>query len=203
MKPATTVRKICRILGEFKQRPSLGVSDLARQLDMLPSDVYRVLVSLQTYGYIQQDPETRRYQVVRGLLRLGLTTFQRNVLQEKGRTILTRLSGTLDAATHLAMLDIGECEVFLVDQVAAPDGATLFEARPGATTAAHSTASGKTIMAGMDAETSHRAVQRWGLQKATGKTINSLAPLQRQLETIRTRELGYDPGALRQGRRTG
>src|SRR5947209_1816136 len=101
MKPATTVTRVCRILGEFKHRPSIGVTDLARRLDLLPSDIHRILASLRIYGYVEQNPATKRYQLGTGLLRLGLTTFQRNVLQEKGRGILVRLAGLLNASTHL------------------------------------------------------------------------------------------------------
>jgi DNA-binding IclR family transcriptional regulator len=50
MKPDTTVTKVCRVLGEFKNRPSLGIADLARRLDLFPSDVHRILTSLQIYG---------------------------------------------------------------------------------------------------------------------------------------------------------
>jgi IclR family transcriptional regulator, KDG regulon repressor len=107
MKPATTVAKVCRILDQFKNRPSLGITDLARSLQMLPSDVHRLVSSLQFYGYVEQDPETKRYNLGAGLLRLSLATLQRSVFQEKGRAILTRLSARLDAATHLALLDAG------------------------------------------------------------------------------------------------
>ena len=191
MKPATTVTKVCRILGEFKHRPSLGVTDLARRLDLLPSDIHRILTSLQIYGYIEQNPETKRYQLGTGLLRLGLTTFQRNVLQEKGRGILVRLAGLLNAPTHLAMLDIGECEVFLVDQVE-PSEIALFKARPGATAATHSTALGKAISAGMDPQTFERALERSGLRRSTGKTITNLPALQKELQLVRTRGFAID-----------
>ena len=36
MKPATTVSKICRIMAEFRTRPSMGVTELARRADLLP-----------------------------------------------------------------------------------------------------------------------------------------------------------------------
>lgn len=191
MKPATTVTKVCRILGEFKHRPSLGVTDLARRLDLLPSDVHRILASLQIYGYVEQNPETKRYQLGTGLLRLGLTTFQRNVLQEKGRGILVRLAGLLNAPAHLAMLDVGECEVFLVDQVE-PSEIALFKARPGATAAPHSTALGKVILAGMDPQTFERALERSGLRRSTGKTITNLPALQKELQLVRTRGFAID-----------
>src|SRR5882757_11228219 len=104
MKPATTVTKVCRILDQFKNRPSLGITDLARSLDMLPSDVHRIVNSLQLYGYVERNPETRRYHLGAGLLRLSLTTLQRGVVQEKGHPVLVRLSSRLDAPTHLALL---------------------------------------------------------------------------------------------------
>lgn len=191
MKPATTVTKVCRILGEFKHRPSLGVTDLARRLNLLPSDIHRILASLQVYGYVEQNPETKRYQLGTGLLRLGLTTFQRNVLQEKGRSTLVRLAALLDAPTHLAMLDIAECEVFLVDQVE-PSEVALFKARPGAIAAAHSTALGKVIMAGMDPQTFKRALERSGLRRSTGKTITDLPALQKELQLVRARGFAID-----------
>ena len=191
MKPATTVTKVCRVLGEFKHRPSLGVTDLARRLELFPSDIHRILTSLQIYGYVEQNPETRRYQLGTGLLRLGLTTFQRNVVQEKGRAILVRLSTQINAATHLAMFDVGECEVFLLDQ-ADLSSAAPFKAQPGATTAAHSTALGKTIMAGMDPETFKRAIERSGLRKSTGKTITDLPTLEKELQLIRKRGFAVD-----------
>ena len=121
MKPATTVTKVCRILDQFKDRPSLGITDLARSLDMLPSDVHRIVTSLQFHGYVERNPETRRYHLGAGLLRLSLTTLQRGVVQEKGHSVLTRLSRRLDAATHLALLDSSRCEAFLSDQVEHPE----------------------------------------------------------------------------------
>ncbi len=191
MKPATTVTKVCRILDQFKNRPSLGITDLARSLQMLPSDVHRIVSSLQLYGYVQQNPETKRYHLGAGLLRLSLTSLQRNIFQEKGRAVLIRLSARLDAATHLGLLDTGRCEVFVAYQV---DNVALdvFKSHLGSTAAMHSTALGKTIMAGLDAETFQRALERCGLPKSTGKTITEIPALEKELELIRQRGYATD-----------
>jgi DNA-binding IclR family transcriptional regulator len=191
MKPATTVTKVCRILDHFKNRPSLGITDLARSLEMLPSDVHRIVSSLQLYGYVQQNPETKRYHLGAGLLRLGLTTVQRNVFREKGRTVLTRLSAQLDAATHLGLLDTGRCEVFLADQVDHPV-LNIFKSRLGSTAAMHSTALGKTVMAGLDGEIFRCALERCGLPRSTRKTITDTPALQKELELIRKRGFATD-----------
>ena len=78
MKPATTISKVCRVLGEFRQRPSLGVTDLARRTGLLPSDVHRILASLKFCGFIEQNPQTKTYRLGVGLMKLGLAAFQRN-----------------------------------------------------------------------------------------------------------------------------
>jgi DNA-binding IclR family transcriptional regulator len=188
MKPATTVTKVCRILDQFKDRPSLGITDLARSLEMLPSDVHRIVTSLQVHGYVERNPETRRYHLGPGLLRLSLTTLQRGVIQEKGHSVLVRLSSRLDAATHLALFDSGRCEAFLSDQADHP-GLTIFKSRLGSTTALHSTALGKMILAGMEPDTVRRVVERYGLPKSTKKTISDLSALEKEL--VLTRQRGY------------
>ena len=66
MKPATTVSKICRILAEFRSRPSMGVTELARRADLLPSDVHRILNSLAAYGLIEQNPTNKTYRLGMG-----------------------------------------------------------------------------------------------------------------------------------------
>jgi DNA-binding IclR family transcriptional regulator len=170
MKTATTVTKVCRILDQFKNRPSLGITDLARSLEMLPSDVHRIVSSLQLYGYVQQNTETKRYHLGAGLLRLSLTTLQRNVFQEKGRAVLIRLSARLDAATHLGLLDTGRCEVFLAYQV---DNAVLdiFKSHLGSTAAMHSTALGKTIMADMMAKRFSALLNVAACRRVRGKPL--------------------------------
>jgi IclR family acetate operon transcriptional repressor len=120
MKPATTITKVCRVLEEFRSRPSMGVSDLARRTDLLPSDVHRILTSLQYCGYIDQDPETKRHRLGCGLLKLGLIAGQRMRLREASRPLLQRLSEELDATALLAMFDGHELEVFLVEQIDCP-----------------------------------------------------------------------------------
>jgi DNA-binding IclR family transcriptional regulator len=191
MKPATTVTKVCRILGEFRNRPSLGVTELARSLALCPSDVHRILNSLLLYGYVEQSPDNKRYHLGAGLLRLGLSTLQRNVVRDKGHGILVRLSSRVDAATHLALFDVGQCEVFLMDQVDSED-LKGFKSRPGATAGMHSTALGKTVMAGMDTETFQRALARCGLIKSTRKTITEQPALETELQLIRQRGYAID-----------
>ena len=52
MKPATTIVKVCRLLGAFRDHPSMGITELAAKTELLPSDVHRMPTSLASFGYI-------------------------------------------------------------------------------------------------------------------------------------------------------
>jgi DNA-binding IclR family transcriptional regulator len=191
LKPATTISKVCRVLGEFRNRASLGVSELARRTDLLPSDVHRILNSLQSFGYIEQDPDTRTYHPGLALLKLGLTTVQRTDLREAGQPLLKRLGEELSASTHMAMFDTRELEVFIVEQVTSPLEMAI-KPRLGSTEASHCTALGKTILAWMSPETRFLALQKSALQKRTAHTITDLNLLEREFQTIRVQGYGLD-----------
>ena len=191
MKPATTITKVCRVLEEFRSRPSMGVSDLARRTNLLPSDVHRILTSLQSCGYIDQDPETKRYRLGCGFLKLGLIAGQRMRLREAGRPLLQRISEELDATALLAMFDRRELEVFLVEQIDCP-GETFLKPSLGSPSGPHCTALGKTIMACMDPETTLRAVNKSGMPRMTSHTITDMTILEDEFAKIRQQGYGTD-----------
>lgn len=191
MKPATTVTKVCRVLGEFRSRPSMGVTDLARRTHLLPSDVHRILTSLETCGYIEQDPQTRRYRLGCGLVKLSLTTCQRMSLREAARPLLKRVSERLGATAHMAMFDSRDLEVFLVEQIDYP-GQVLMKPRFGLPSSPHCTALGKTILASMDRVTASETIRKSGLPKVTPYTITDLPTLEKEFAKIREQGYGVD-----------
>jgi IclR family transcriptional regulator, KDG regulon repressor len=188
MKPATTISKVCRVLGEFRHRPSLGVTDLARRTGLLPSDVHRILASLKYCGFIEQNPETKTYRLGIGLMKLGLAAFQRNELREAARPLLLRLSGQVEATAHLAIFDPQGFDIFLADQIdVSPE--TPFKANFGATAAAHCTALGKAVMANINHELALHHLEQKGTPKSAPNTITELVLLEAELR--RTQVQGY------------
>jgi DNA-binding IclR family transcriptional regulator len=188
LKTATTITKVCRVMEQFRERQSFGLTDLARRTDLLPSDVHRILTSLRSFGYIEQDLETKKYQLGFSLVRLGLTVFRRNQLHEKAHPVLVRLSHQIAAATHLALLDARELKVFLVDQVEWPNDPML-EDHLGEPKRLHCTAVGKTIIASLNRDIALSALAKTGLTRCTRHTITDMPTLEVQLDEIR--RLGY------------
>jgi DNA-binding IclR family transcriptional regulator len=72
-----TARTTIRLLREFKvESPELGVSDLARRLDLDKATVHRLLRSLLADGIIEQNPATKRYRLGLAILDLAAARLQ-------------------------------------------------------------------------------------------------------------------------------
>jgi DNA-binding IclR family transcriptional regulator len=191
MKPATTVSKVCRILAEFRSRPSMGVTEIARRADLLPSDVHRILNSLAPYGFIEQNPVNKTYRLGMGLMRLGLAVFQRNELRETARPYLQRMSEETDATAHLAIFDARELDIFLTDQMDAT-GDIPFKPRYGAAAPPHCSALGKVIAANLDRPVAIELVSKHGMARATHRTITALPDLEQEWDRIKIQGYALD-----------
>jgi IclR family transcriptional regulator, KDG regulon repressor len=191
MKPATTITKVCRVLGEFRNRSNIGVTELARKTDLLPSDVHRILTSLQLYGFVEQNLQNKTYCLGTGLLKLGLAAIQQTKLREAALPSLRRLSGQTEAASYLALFDRRNLDIFLAGQIHAGE-AVPFKSRLGMITSAHGTALGKTIMADIDRETALSVLRKHGMPKCTQHTITRLSDFEKELKKISSRGYGLD-----------
>jgi IclR family acetate operon transcriptional repressor len=191
MKTATTVTKLCRVIDQFQDHQSHGITDLARRTELLPSDVHRILASLRILGYVEQDPETRKYRLGFSLLRLGLAALHSNQLCGKAHPVLMRLSTEIAATTRLALLDRRELKVFLVDQVKGPKDLACGD-HLGEAERLHCTALGKTVMANMSHDVALIALEKSGLKRFTRHTMTETAILERQFEQIRRLDYAVD-----------
>ena len=191
MKPATTVTKVCRVLGEFHNRPNIGVTELARKTDLLPSDVHRILNSLQLYGFVEQNPQNKTYRLGTGLLKLGLAAVQQTKLREAALPLLRKLSEQTEAASYLAIFDRRGLDIFLAGQVHVGE-ALPFKSRLGMAASAHGTALGKAIMADIDRKTALAVLQKHGMPKCTQYTITLLSDFERELIKVSSRGYGLD-----------
>lgn len=191
MKAASSVIKVCRIIGEFSDRKSLGVTDLARRTDLLPSDVHRILSSLKTSGYIVQDPDTKKYQLGLTLMRLGLAALQRSELYEKVHPVLVQLAQEIRATTHFGVFDGRDLRVYLIDDVSV-SMEDRFRTHLGGAERLHSTALGKTIIAHLESRKASYALEKCGMTRSTGRTITDLSVLEKQLKTIRDQGYAVD-----------
>jgi DNA-binding IclR family transcriptional regulator len=173
------------ILKQFSTtEPQLGVSELARRLDLNTSNVHRLLRSLLEAGVVAQDQETRRYMLGREIVRLGYTAIYTDPLLHTALPYLHYLAAQLSEAAYLA--ERRGLEGATVLQVLAP----ITQEQLGwyTTIPLHSASAGKVLLA-FAPEGVLQAVLDEGLVRETEYTITDPAELRQELE--RVREQGY------------
>lgn len=191
MKPATSIVKVCRVLGAFEERPALGVMEVAQRAGLLPSDAHRILSSLRAFGYIERDPETRKYQLGLELLRQGHRVLQRLEIRDLARPWLRRLAEAAEATANLAIVDAREQEVVFIEQIDSLAEVQI-KLRVGARASSHATAVGKVLCAYMPWEEARAWLKNNGMPKKTPRTITELGLIEREFDRIRGRGYAVD-----------
>src|SRR6185312_709893 len=94
------------ILSSFNpDRPLLGVSELSRELDLSRSTAHRYVATLAKLGYLQQDPDSKRYRLGPKVLDLGFSALNSMDLLEISAPFLRRLSDETQLTVNVAILE--------------------------------------------------------------------------------------------------
>jgi IclR family pca regulon transcriptional regulator len=94
------------ILSSFTSvRPLLGVSELAREVNLNRSTTHRYIATLAALGYLQQDTLTKKYRLGPRVVDLGFSAINSMELREISAPHLQRLSDEVGQTVNMAILD--------------------------------------------------------------------------------------------------
>jgi DNA-binding IclR family transcriptional regulator len=183
-----SVDKATAILKQFStDEPQLGVSELARRLNLTKSTVHRLLRSLLRAGMVAQDPATRRYMLGRDTVQLGYTGIYSDPLLHTAHPYLHFLANQVGESVFLSeRRGVVGAPILQVLSPTVQDQLAWFT-----TTPLHSTASGKVLLA-YAPEDVLLAVLDAGPVAETEHTITDPAALRQELEKVRAQ--GYATG---------
>ena len=133
---------ILRLLSGRSRRR--GVVELAGELGLAKGTVHGLLRTLQLVGYVEQDPNTSKYQLGAALLHMGSIYLDDNELRARALNWSDSLAAHTQAAVRIGTLH--ERQVLIVHHVFSPDDG--FQALDvGSLLPAHATALGKMLLA--------------------------------------------------------
>lgn len=176
------------VLECFETRPTIGVTQAARELGLSVSTTHRLLKTLCQGGLLAQDGNGR-YRLGPRTALLGALASQRLGL-EAARPLLEDLAGQTGGAVTLGVLDARMS--LTVMTVASPriDGVSVLN---GARCPLHACAMGKTLIA---YEPGQGLKLLDGLPQVTAQTITDVETLRRQLGEVRERGWALNEGEL-------
>lgn len=178
------------------QDKGVTYSEIVAALDLPKSSVHRILKAITELGYLNFNPETKRYFGSLRLAALGAQVMSNFHLREHVRPYLLELHRETDHTTNLAVLD-GTIGVY-VDKIESKDFGIKLFSEIGKTFPLHCTGLGKALLAFSSDDTVGKLLKK-PLKAVTEKTITEPEVLKRELALIRDRGYALDNEEITRG----
>jgi IclR family acetate operon transcriptional repressor len=180
------------ILGEAE----ISLSEISQRVGLHQSTVFRLLATLSSAGFTEQDPHTGRYRLGPAALALGQAYLRHSDLRQIAEAPLARLRDQSSETVHLATLQ--GTQVIYLEKLPGLHPIGLMSSRVGDRSPAHCTGLGKALLAYVP-EAELRQAYAGGLKEFTPHTITRLPPLLAELERVRREGFAVDDEEHEQG----
>lgn len=170
--------KLLELLAQAEN--GVSITEMAEALGVDKSSASRLMQTLATYGFAEQDRDSRRYHLGPQIVRLSRSLLTRMPLRDQAKPFLRQLVERTGECAHLAILAQGQA--LYIDQVEAPASLRVTTG-VGTLAPLHCTALGKALLAFGDEPLPA------ALPAFTPRTITSPETLRAHLE--QTRRQGY------------
>ena len=164
----------------------LGVTELSKRLKLHKNNVFRLLATLESRNYIEQNKVTENYRLGLKTLELGQTFIKQMGLLRQSRPVLESLVAACNETTYVAILK--DLNIVYLD-VVETDLTVRVVPRVGSRLPAYCTAAGKVQIAYMTDEELDAYLQPRDLKPFTEYTIVDRDALKKNLREIA--EQGY------------
>jgi IclR family pca regulon transcriptional regulator len=192
------------ILSSFhSDRPLIGVSELSRGLDLSRSTAHRYVATLAKLGYLQQDPESKRYRLGPKVLDLGFSALNSMDLREISAPHLRKLSDETQHTVNLAILD-GTDVVYIERCRTTQPGQREIDLNlhVGARLPAYCTAMGKAILAFVPGDRLEEIIAATDFAPRGPNTLTDPKALREELNKIRASGIAVNDEELAYGLRS-
>lgn len=185
-----SVSKAVRLIEALGREPgTLGVSDLARQLEMDKSSVSRILRTLERAGFVSQDPSTQRYTLGLAIGILGQKAFRRMDIHSVGRQTIEKLSETTGECSHIAVL--ADNRALYIDQAPAQRG-VMVDSPMYTLSPLYCTALGKSLLAFQSERVRESILSAMEFEQFTRRTISDRTALEQHLKHVMKTGVAHD-----------
>ena len=175
------------LLEQFQgETDELGVTELSKRLKLHKNNVFRLLATLESRGYIEQNKVTENYRLGLKTLELGQTFIKQMGLLRQSKPVIEELVRTCNETTYVAVMK--DFHIIYLDCVETTMTVRVVP-RVGSRLPAYCTAAGKVQIAYMSGEEIDHYLPARELQKFTDHTVTDREELKKQLELVA--ELGY------------
>jgi IclR family KDG regulon transcriptional repressor len=168
-----------------QKREGIGVTDLASIIGLNKSSIFKLLSTLVNHGFIEQDPETKKYRLGYIYLELSSILLESIDLRSQAKPFLKQLEDLTNEVIHLVIYDSGE--VVYIEKLEGTETLRT-HSKVGNRAPVHCTSVGKAILAYLPQQEVLDILDKKGLERHTDKTITETDLFLQELQ--KTRKLG-------------
>jgi IclR family KDG regulon transcriptional repressor len=185
-----SVDRALQILDLFDEyETELKITEISKRLGLHKSTVHSLLKTLQSRGYIIQDPDSGKYRLGLKLMERGNLVLQGMDLRNIAKKILMELSLQTGLTVHLVILD-GKEGVY-IDKVEGASGVVMYS-RIGRRVPIHSSAVGKVLVAFKQEQELTDILSDYVYTPHTPNTITNETDFLNELATVRIKGYAVD-----------
>lgn len=183
------------ILNALAEHGSLSVGEVATLLGTHKSTASRLLATLESRGFAEQETERGRFRLGLSVIHLAGAVSSKLDLVRSARPICQALSESTQETVNLAVLD--QDEVLNIDQVIGKASVVSFN-WIGRRSSLTCTSTGKVLLAFMHGAEQYRLITK-PLERCTEHSIIKFEVLEKQLTDIRQQGYAYTVEELELG----
>jgi DNA-binding IclR family transcriptional regulator len=178
------------LLAFMPHNTEAGTLELGERLGFHPSTVNRLLHVLAAYGFVEQNPETRKFNLGHSILDLGIAVHQ-SLSGRLTRIAIPHIEKLRNTLGETVVLEVAGSMHSTIAHIAEGPGAIRIKESVGASHGYNAAAGAKSILA-FSTDGFRERILRQGLQRFTSRTITDPEGLQKHLEEIRRRGFSFD-----------
>lgn len=168
----------------------MSLNDISKQTNIPKATASRLLYTLMTMGYVQQNQKKADYSLSLKFKLLSSSAAINHELVALVRPYMQQISTELNEATCLSICD--NHELVYVESIDSQDNLLNVTQKIGKRAPLYCTGAGKLYLANMTAEELDHYLAQTQLQSLTKKTINTKEKLQKELSRINKQGFSMD-----------
>jgi IclR family KDG regulon transcriptional repressor len=185
-----SLQRAINILDLFDEKTvELGITEIAEALGLHKSTAAGLVYTLEHNGYLDQDPETRRYRLGFKLVERASTLLDQIDVRKTALPHLPELIAWCDESVNLAVRDGGQ--IVYIERLTTTQSLGM-RAKVGYRAPLHCTALGKAILSGLPLKDVEEIVAQDGLPAATPHSITDRVEFLQEMDRVREQGFAVD-----------
>ena len=184
-----SIVKVFSLMELLVTKNEFQLAELRSLLNSPKTTIHRMLLTLESLGYVQQNSQSRGYMASMKIFELGGKVLHNLDIPQAAKPLMIELSLKTGETINLGMLD--DTDIICIDKVESKQHLKI-DQPIGARAKAYHTAMGKAILAYLPEGDRAQLFSNHTITPGTSKSLKTVSAIEKDLESVRERGYSVD-----------